>query len=178
MVPTVVAPEPAAPRCGYCEGSGEVSDPDLGAVGCADCGGTGAGDWVPPALVVLLPTHTHKRPGRRRAVYDPNAGRLRLTQGTRTVGYTVREIPGVHESFGRAFELEKDDGEVRHVQCGPGGVSCSCGGEIYKSSAKANQRAFEAGGEVYPTLGCGHLDAVAPLLAAGWFDLMTREAVG
>lgn len=169
--PLVVAPAPRPACCGYCEGAGEVADLDFGSVECADCGGTGAGDWLPGVVLVLGPTHTHKRPGRRRAAYDPNAGRLRLAQGTRTVGYAVREIPGVHQSFGRAFEMVKDDGETRHVQCGPGGVSCSCGGETYKSSAKANQRAHEAGTEVYPTYGCGHLDAVVPLLAAGWFDL-------
>lgn len=179
-LPGVTAPAPPAPCCGWCGGAGVVWDDDFGEVGCVNCDATGAGDWVAPCELELAPTHTHKKPGARRAVYDPRVQRLRVIQGKKFETYTVFEFPGDSVS-GPCFHLVKlaEDGKPEEDETGnpvvydlsAGRPSCDCPGFTYEASRKADRRAFEAGGDLYGGFGCKHVDAMVPLLKAGWFDL-------
>lgn len=158
---TWAAPAPAA--CDWCSGAGVEPDEESAAVPCLACGGSG----VPPCEFDLPPSRTHRR---RSARFDPAAARLELTRGRKAEAYTVVEFPADPE-YGRALAVEKKaDGTVYHVRCGPAGTDCTCAGETYRSADRANTRAAGEGREVYPTLGCVHLDALVPLLQAGWLD--------
>jgi hypothetical protein len=177
----LVCPAPRPACCGLCEGEGIRTDDDFGEMPCPGCDGTGAGGWLPPCEFLLPRTRTHKH---RHVRFDPNAGRLRLTRGRTVTDYVVMEFP-TGGGFGRGFALEKQsdprsDGvkAVYQLQCGTGGTapSCDCAGDAYAASAKANGRAYDEGREVFPTLGCIHLDSVTALVRAGWFDRVAKAA--
>ena len=159
--PHCVAPRPLP--CFWCDGCCLEPDEDAGEIPCLACSGSG----VNTCEFVLLRSRTHKH---RAIRFDPATSRLEVTQGRKVQWYTVVEFAGDPE-YGRAFALAKADGTVYQLRCGSAGVDCSCAGETYLASAKANQRAWEAGEAVYPTYGCCHLDALVPLLNAGWLDL-------
>lgn len=160
-----VAPECVAPpqsACSWCSGAGWEPDVEDWTP-CFECSGVG----VVPVAFSLGRTHSFKT---RSAAYDPARNLLTITRNKRTQTYTVQEFAGDGE-YGRCFAVARADGEIRRLQCGRAGVSCDCGGETYRSTAKANERAAERGDPVYRSFGCVHLDACLPLLRAGYLDL-------
>jgi hypothetical protein len=166
-VPECVAPSPEACLCGWCGGTAVEPDEEAGAVPCLPCGGSGR----TPAELALGASRSHKL---RWATYTPScvAGRgvLRVQRDRAVTYYDVREFATDPGYGGRALELAKADGECYHLSIGRP-LTCDCPGETYKGTAKANQAAWEAGERVYRSHGCVHLDALVPLMAAGWFDL-------
>jgi hypothetical protein len=112
--------------------------------------------------------------------YEPVAaggGRLTLTRkrtpnaAPQVTRYFVNEV--ACQRRGRAFRLVKVGARERYeLFVGKAGhASCSCAGETYLSTAKANERARTARRAMFPGMGCVHLDAIQALLAAGYFDL-------
>jgi len=157
----------AAPTPGACYRCGGT-DPS----GCHRCGGSG----VEFARFDLPPSRSR---GLRRVRYEPtagNAGRLFVGLAAHKLRpivwteYAVAET--ANEWGGRSFRCAKI-GTDRSHNCfvGAGAVSCECEAATYVTAAKANQRAYEGGGETFPTHGCVHADAVAALVLGGWFDL-------
>lgn len=157
-------------HCRHCHGSGVEPDEECFAIPCLACGGCG----LNPVTWRLPRSRTHRF---RWAIYDPLTRSLTITQGKRTQVYEVRPFdPAPHPEYGVGVSLVKEDGQVYDLRCGPAGVSCDCAGATYESVGKANQRAWEIGAEVYPTLGCVHLDSVSALVRAGWLGLNDEPA--
>lgn len=161
-----VAPAPSV-LCAACGGLA----PDLDCEApCADCNGCG----VNPIGFRLPATRSYES---RRVWYEPACGRLTVKIATRphhreaVARYEVHEIET--DWPGRGFVLAKEGhpDRVHQAYLGPDAATCSCEAETYQTSAKANQRAHDAGEETFPTMGCVHLDSLAALMAAGWFDL-------
>lgn len=137
-----------------------------------DCKGC-AGSGLLPALFRLSPARAHKY---RHVCYAPGRKLLRITMATKPHTkaeideYSVQEVPC--DGPGRLFVCAKLGtlDRTHEVYLGADGVSCSCEGHVYITTAKANQRAHDAGDEIYPGCGCRHSDALAALLRAGWLD--------
>lgn len=169
--PTGAAPVPAP--CWLCGGSGEDS---VTGEPCTRCDGGG----FEFARFDLLPSRTCEL---RRVRFE--SGRdgvhtLRVWMVCKKATwrvwpdedtYTVCET--ANDWGGRSFLLHKI-GSVparsHNVFLGRG-ASCECEGRTFETSAKHNQKAFEANQRVFPTLGCIHKDCLHALLLAGWFDL-------
>ncbi len=153
-----------------CESCGGL-DPDLDFEPpvCLDCNGCG----LAPIGFRLLATRSH---GYRFVCWEPGRQLLTVKTATQphnreTVGvYSIAEKP--HDWPGRSFAVAKLNAvdRLHEVYIGPDAVSCSCEGNTYLTSAKANQKAFEQGEETFPGHGCCHSDALAALVASGWFD--------
>ncbi|WP_439627570.1 hypothetical protein [Gemmata sp.] len=167
---TDAAPEPgtATPpvACPWCHGSGVEPFEDGDAVGCLACDGGG----LVAARVQMVTSHKFPRPGARRAVYEPGRCRLTITQGRTVERYALLPFPA-DAGFGFAFAALKDgETEPHTLRCGGrDGSDCSCGGTSFLSTERANERAWNEGRDTHPSAGCKHLDAVGPLVAAGWF---------
>lgn len=167
-----VAPSPIP--CAWCHGDGIEPDEENGLIPCLACGGGG----VEPVAFDLPRTRALEV---RKVEYEPacgGIGALRLTTAAKPTHRPLCELYQLvecrHDDGGqRGFLLAKvSRPDRRHeIEVGPLGVRCSCEGETYMTSAKANQRAHESGEEVYPTYGCKHCDSVVALLLGGWFDL-------
>ncbi|TXI12374.1 MAG: hypothetical protein E6Q76_01105 [Rhizobium sp.] len=164
------APEVLCAECG-----GLSPDPDFEAP-CSACCGSG----LDPIGFRLPPTRSHNY---RFAQWEP--GRAQLT--VKTAGEPWhRTAVGVYSVVarpcdwpGRAFLVAKFGTDRLHeVYVGADGVTCSCEGHTYLTSAKHNQRAYEAGGETFPTHGCVHADALAALVAGGWFPVTEEGRYG
>lgn len=165
----VPKPDALCPECGGLE-----PDLDFEPV-CMSCGGSG----LFPALFRLPPARAH----RYRAVrYEPGLRRLRVTVAVKphtkaeSDEYSVQEVPC--DGPGRVFICAKLGtlDRTHEVYVGPDGVSCSCEGGVYVTTAKANQRAHDAGEEVFPGYGCRHSDALAALLKNGWMDIQEERS--
>lgn len=138
--------------------------------GCKVCHGTFEQfpDWLLPR------SRTH---GYRRAQYDPVRRLLTVECARRSdltaTAATYSVQPVECDWPGAAFILAKlHSDRVHEVHVGPDGVTCSCEGHTYLTSAKRNQKAHECGAETFPGFGCVHADSLAALVAAGgWFDL-------
>lgn len=160
---------------------------------CDSCGGDG---WEPLAEGVRClrcdgwgyqPLDGHEIPrtrayGLRRVSFAPahpasgHPHRLLIetaakpTHRTAKSRYDVAEMETDWQGV-RAFELKKVGSDrVHHCVLGGAEVRCDCEGDTYQTSGKRNQAAHDAGEETFPTHGCKHLDALAALLNAGWFD--------
>lgn len=164
----VAAVCPAPSPCPWCHGSGAEPYDDSG-LSCLACDGAG----FPPAVGDLGPTRTHRKG--RPFTYEPGRRRLAVTRGRDTTAYTLTEIPVDRRGFtGRAWEVVREDtGEVRYAYAAADSENhdCTCEGETYKASERANERAAAVGAGLVPTAGCVHLDAVLVLMRAGWLDL-------
>lgn len=166
----VCAPRGCAPApevCWACAGTGG---------NCERCRGCGC----EAARFDLTRTRTHEL---RRVRFEPGVNglhRLFVWQLAKKTGwkvappwveYAVCEFPC--DFAGRAFRVEKVGTDRLHdVFLGfDGSAACDCEANCYLTSAKANQRAYEAGEEVFTTKGCIHTDCLFALVSAGWFDL-------
>lgn len=151
--------------CAACCGVGIVPIPDEGGSGeCPLCGGSG----YACATGDLGPTRSE---GYRPYYYDPARRHLAIGIGKRQTDYTVAEFKP--HGAGRAFYLHKCGTDTLYscLVNPPREYLCDCAGQSYEASDRANYRAHTEGREVYPTLGCRHLDSLAALLKGGWLDL-------
>jgi hypothetical protein len=165
-------PAPAPERCWRCKGAG--ADPEKAGAGRERCAG---GGWE-FARFDLAPSRSHEL---RRVRFE--AGRdglhtLRVWMLKRKSGWkvwpaeeTYTVVETANDWGGRSFLVHKvGTGRSHNVFIGRGS-SCECEGNTFLSAAKANQAAYEAGEEVFPTVGCRHADALSALIGAGWLDL-------
>ncbi len=163
--PTCTVPAPGP--CGGCLGLGVVPGDVRSETVCPVCGGEPV-----PVEWELLPVRSYKF---RRAAWDAatNTITVRKAKGRRVEAEAYR-VRGVGTTEGRAWEVCKDsDARVYHVALDAKwkpGWSCDCDAGSFRTSQTANRKTAEAGGEEMPTRGCVHADAIADLLAAGWFD--------
>lgn len=190
-LPQIEVPAPVV--CAACGGAGAHVYAARAVLVCGACNGSG----FEPAEFVLARTRTHAV---RRCVWLPwpvhpaaphlplvgiGRGGVLWVRQSRTAGsrptnsyYAVREFRCEHA--GRAFRVAKarsvsdasaGSEAVHETKLGAGlGATCTCEGATYEASAKANGRAWEAGDDLHPTLGCVHLDALHALLTAGRLD--------
>lgn len=170
-VPKCEVPHPEV--CGWCHGAAVEPDEESGEIPCLQCDGQGY-----PTVEFDLPrSRSHKR---RRARFQPGPWLLTITQGRQAKDYELWEFQPGKGWEGRAFymvdaptpdEHAAKGGERRDIFLGTKWHTCSCQGMEMLACAKANQRAWENGEAVFMSHGCKHLDALLPLLEAGWLDL-------
>jgi len=144
---------------------------------CLECLGTGIeGEAKFPlpatrSYEIREVTYTPKQCGRGRASGVLKIQTAMKERYKRTYHeYQLAEIRC--DGGGRGFVVQKArrPDRLHHVETGPDGVRCSCEGETYQTTAKHNQKAWEAGQEIFPGYGCKHADAIVALLNRGWFD--------
>lgn len=168
-----VAPAPVV--CDWCQGEAFEPFEELAAIPCLACDGCG----VMPLDHDMPRSRTHEV---RHIRYEPtcglgSAGVLTVTTavkaGRKASSERYQVVEFSHDWRGRAFDVLKvsDKRRKHQVFVGPEGVRCSCEGETFLSTAKANQKAHEAGEETFPGYGCKHADAIVSLLNGGFFDL-------
>lgn len=168
------APMPVV--CSWCSGSAVEPDEEVGPIPCLACDACG----VVPADFDLPRTRAYEA---RHVRYLPVCG-TGVVLGELVIGTAVKETHTLKKQryqltefendwAGRSFFLAKvrDTKRKHRLYVGPDGVSCSCEGEVYQSTAKSNQKAYDTGQEVFVSYGCKHLDAIVSLLKAGWLDL-------
>ncbi len=162
---------PAPERCWLCGGAGK--DPVTGDL-CERCQGGryefARFDLKPSRTHELRPVRFEPRPDGRHRLFVWMVKCAAWVKAPPWAEYVVREF--ACDFNGRAFRVEKvGTNRVHDLFIGADGNSaCHCEGETYKSAAKANQKAFDSGGRVYPSRGCVHLDSLAALVRAGWLD--------
>jgi hypothetical protein len=167
-VPPTAPGSLALEPCRWCAGHGFEPTEENGLIPCLNCGG---GSFEPVAFDL---GSTRSYPHGRPANYNPGLRRLVVTRGRQVEVYELAELPCDNGFPGRGFQVVKvGTGEIRDCFLAHRGDDnlCDCEGFTYESSARANQRAHDAGGPIFPTLGCLHLDALKLLLGAGLLDL-------
>jgi hypothetical protein len=154
--------------CDWCAGHGFEGDEENGLIPCLQCSGGGY------EIARFDLGSTRSSPKGRPCSYNPGTRELVATVARKVTVYDVAELDCDTGFPGRGFEVVKrGTGEVRHCLINRNGQdhTCDCEGSTYLSAAKANQRAWEAGEETYPTAGCIHADAMLFLIRAGLVDL-------